>query len=268
MRFGFTYGNEAGSIVSRSDWLGIFIKFEPEFWRVIKYSFSDVFFKHSTETSYNPFLWTMSIELAGSFFLFATLPILKYLKNRIAFALSAALYLFLSDSIYAMFFIGLFFALLRVDSNFIQKIRFKNFLGLLILLLVVAYDNNLWRMHGNYDDYTNRVMSIMAIYLLFAILLSQKMQKIFTMSLSKFLGKISFALYLVQFPVIMSYTSYLILFFNEKYSYISFAQANFIIFSSVGLSVIFAIPFASLEVLLINKINDLVGRYLLTYEGA
>jgi len=81
MIFGLDYHKKAAEILHREDWLGNFLQFAPSLYGLFKYSLIDVYTSHITKFSYNPFLWTMSIEMVGSMLVFLLCYIWPRLKR-------------------------------------------------------------------------------------------------------------------------------------------------------------------------------------------
>ena len=78
MKAGLTFNIEAGIIIHREDWLVSVIQFQPNILELLYYAFYKVYDGHSSLISYNPFLWTMSVELIGSMLVFLFLYVSCY----------------------------------------------------------------------------------------------------------------------------------------------------------------------------------------------
>ncbi len=74
MSAGFTYNVEYSKIV-QSNWLGQYLKFEPNIFEAIKQSFYGVYFKFKSSTTYDPNLWTIGYELISSYLLLGALAL-------------------------------------------------------------------------------------------------------------------------------------------------------------------------------------------------
>ena len=77
-----------------ADWLGHHYQFEAGFLMAIKTAVWQCFFNYNPDASYNRVLWTMEVELMGSFFLFAYLSVIGKHKARWLIYAITALVLF------------------------------------------------------------------------------------------------------------------------------------------------------------------------------
>ena len=172
------------------------------------YSFVGMYQGPKIDCSTNPFAWTMSIEFVGSFIVFAIVPLLRHFRFPVTtLAIAAALCLlawytrFISD-----FLLGVIFALLRKDGMFDElrtDRRMRVVAPAVAGLCLVAASYSL--RHG-----AVWLDPIIAPVLVFAIYSSRDLVAFFGNAVSRFLGRISFSLYLVQWPVMISLTSWLI----------------------------------------------------------
>ena len=146
MKFGFTWNSFAGKIVHREDWLGKFIQFPPYFGGLIRYAFIDVYIHHTLENSYNPFLWTMSIEMIGSLLVFSYLITFKHQRKPLVTALICAGFLAYFNTFFSLFFIGIALAILRARGYFkrMHAISLTQPITLLILAGTAAIDSFAW----------------------------------------------------------------------------------------------------------------------------
>ena len=76
-RLGLVFSREAALIVHRADWMGGWLPLPPTFADTLRYSLVDVFTSAGADHAINPMLWTMRVELPGSFIVFAILLIWK-----------------------------------------------------------------------------------------------------------------------------------------------------------------------------------------------
>ena len=203
----------AAEIINRQDWLGSFLNFEGSLRSLLKYSLAEVFTEGSPSKAYNPFLWPMQIELHGSYFIFGLLLAFQYLtRPKIATALIAA-WLWALGSLYSLFFIGLLYSTLREAGFFnarqIVLIAFISELGITLLALADAY-------FSSFDFRPPQLMIFFAAGFVLLAFLSRRIVTFLSSGISRFLGRISFPLYLCQFPVIISYTSWAIIYFHTR----------------------------------------------------
>ena len=258
LKQGFAFNSIAAKVVGRPDWLGVFLPFEASAGDVFRYALLKVFTEHTVQNSYNPFLWPMSIELYGSFFVFGILFSIRSLNKPIHVVALTALYLWVLGSFFSLFFVGLCFSLLRAE-NFFEKIKKSRFTGFAILglILIVLVDAFFEKIKFN----PPQLSILMAGAIVFLVYSNEKLVSFFSNRFSRFLGRISFPLYICQFSVIISYTSWLIIYFQGQ-GVLDFKHSLFVIFSSVILTFLVAAVFAKIERIYLEKV-DSVANYLL-----
>jgi peptidoglycan/LPS O-acetylase OafA/YrhL len=76
-RLGLVFSHEAALIVHRAGWMGAWLPTSPTFVDTLRYALVDVFTSAGADRAINPALWTMRVELPGSFIVFAILLIWK-----------------------------------------------------------------------------------------------------------------------------------------------------------------------------------------------
>ncbi|WP_410507491.1 acyltransferase [Methanosarcina hadiensis] len=197
---------------------------------------------------YNPVLWTMTMEFYGSMLVFTMALIFGSLKNRWTFYL-AAFVLFI-NSYYLAFIIGIVFS----DIFTREKSLFKtdNRIILLIILIFGLFlgsypespltNNSLYGFldNGLFESPKATYHIIGAGMIMYVLLNSKDLQHVFSSRVPVFLGKISYSLYLVHFPVICSFTCALFLFLHPVLPY---GPAALI---SIGVSLLVIIPLSYL----------------------
>jgi len=161
-----------------------------------------VFYLDPPAHVWNPFLWTMGVELDGSLLVFAILLFARDVKGVKSALLLSAIVLACAPcratQNASCFLVGVLFADFRAHGGFAalatpdrQKLFALALLGALFSAGAAAY--------GGHHDYKN----LKAIAILFFIFAMPGVSAVFRAPVSQFLGKISFPLYLVQFPVII-----------------------------------------------------------------
>lgn len=181
----------------------------------------DVFFL-SGRSSYNPVLWTMKIELLGSFIVYllclnrATLNI-PFLTG-FAFLLTASLMLLgmLEPNLalgFMSFYGGYLFGIYG------SKISTKLSLVLIVSGLYLAGAHNSSSsyafIHFFLGDYTYKLCNFISGFLIvYAIIFNDGLNRIFSGRLSVFMGKVSFSVYLVHMPILSTFGVFL---FNAAY---------------------------------------------------
>lgn len=188
-------------------WLGSFYSFDASLKNALVFSIFDVFFKYDALSTYNSSLWTMPIELQGSFLVFSLLAIFRITDKPQWKAISIlAVFLWLTSPIYSCFVLGYLIAEINFKYSPItpQKTRTIEIISVIAFLSVILI-STVARPGNDNDKYT----VLMAAGLILSVCYSTRLRNFFTNSLSQFLGEISFPLYLIHIMVICSWSSYL-----------------------------------------------------------
>lgn len=260
MKTGLMFNVEAGDIVHRKDWLGSFIPFQPSIISLCRYSFYQVYDGHSKSISYNPFLWTMNIEFIGSMLVFLFLYVSDRLLSPLKLLIPLIIFLFVAKSFYALFFVGVLFAHLRVSGIFtkLSTNRMWQIATISIIMILVILDTKL-----RFFNSQGHVNILISSGLVFCIYSSNLCLSIFSCKISRILGKISFPLYLIHFSVIASLTSFLII----KYSLTLDDFHIFIIsLTSILTSILGALLFYRIEIFILTYVNRIPSILLNSFH--
>ena len=207
-RCGLVYSAQAAAIVHRGDWMGSWLSTPLTLGSTLRYSLYVVFVSADFEHAINPTLWTMKVELMGSFFVFALLLAWKRLSRPrllilTLFAAAAIAPIPMANNL-SCFFAGMTFADWRA-RGFFDTPRARSGWAPLAAIAAVGAADGLLHCIG-YDD----GKAAFAALLMLAVYSSPPLTAFFSGRLSRALGRISFPLYLIQFPVLLSVTSGLI----------------------------------------------------------
>jgi peptidoglycan/LPS O-acetylase OafA/YrhL len=260
MCFKLIYNQEAATIIHREDWLGPVLRFEPDFMSLLRYAFMGVYTNFTPAPPYNPYLWPMAIELAGSFMTFSFLIAYKDLKRPALTAVLAATFLWLFASYFSLFFVGIFFSILRSRNFFTNFRQRKDSTAITACgaILVVVVE---WLMEANHtrSDY---VLIVQATLFVFCIYGGRWGVSFFSNAVSRYLGRISFSLYLVQFAIITSVTSYLIS--NYDHDHNLTLQTSFIVIGvSIAAAVVLADIVSRLEQIYLRILDSKVSKWFI-----
>jgi len=208
-RLDLVFSQQAALIVHRPVWMGGWLAVPLTFADTLRYSLIDVFTSAGADNAINPILWTMRVELPGSFVVFAILLIWKRFSRPRTLLLSLFVVALAAPTgstanFLSCFFAGVAFADWRARGLFAAWGRRFVWPSLAAIGVIAAADGIL-HCFGWQPGKT-----AFAIVLMLAVHASPPLVAFFSGRLSRALGRISFPLYLIQFPVLLSATSWLI----------------------------------------------------------
>lgn len=242
MSLDLTPTRAAFRITEQRQWYDIFVRFEPNLLDALSFAFARVYIG-VLPPNYNPFLWTMIIELWGSFVLFALSQNDRFLRESYSALLLLTAILLFVFPLGACFFAGALIAQAERDGVLsAPPTPLISFLasGALVALIFVGA---LVQMGG----YDLLMPSILGTALFLAVRHSLPAQRFLTLRVSQFLGRISFPIYLVQFPVIVSLSAQLII-WAERSNGLDPTMAMLIASASVVVSLALAVLFLPVEI--------------------
>ena len=275
MSFSLTYNIQAAPFVGRQDWLGSFINFQPSIVGLINYSFADVFFNHKVENSYNPFLWTMSIELLGSIIVFLNIFLFNHLKNPVVVLFTQFAFFFIFSPYYSLFIFGMLLGYARSIGylNRLKELKWNVLFGLAFFLIIVFIsvfrEGNVMFLGHTFTRLiqTERLHMLWAMLLVFLVYTSPSLLNLFRSKLSVFLGEISFPIYVVQFIVIVSFTSYGIVRLQGS-NLINTGFSLLLAGTSLVMCIVLAYFFRGIERKILKAINELISKKVLKLAGS
>ncbi|MEI6588178.1 MAG: acyltransferase [Candidatus Moraniibacteriota bacterium] len=236
MKFSLFYNQQAAEI-SGSGWLGGFWTFRPDFLDALKQMFFGTFFSNIFD--YNATLWTIAFEFMGSFLVFGFLAVFGKMKNRhLAYFFFAVVFF---QTYYLAFILGMLLSDIMAHKNTIIRKFDKSkllSLGLLILgLFLGSYPSGRDITGTMYAFMYNPLLSepeivyhVLGAFCVILVLLdSKKLQKFFSYKYFLFLGEISFAMYLLHFLILGSFSSFVFLKLVPLMSYAEAFGISFIL---------------------------------------
>lgn len=215
------------------------------FFEMIKITLYDIFFNYSN--AYNGVLWTMTYELFGSFIVFSFMALFGLNRKRyLAYAIIIILFW---DSYFLAFILGMLLSDINhspVNHKIIPKKKpiitfFMFILGIYFASYPYGSTNN-----SIYDVLKFSFLDVEfrafyhilgAFFMIIAILNSEILQSFFSRKILLYLGRISFSLYLVHFPIITSLSFYIFDIVREQYSY----HVSFIITFIISITITFVL---------------------------
>ncbi|WP_353106618.1 acyltransferase family protein [Acetoanaerobium noterae] len=203
----------------------------------IKIAIFDVFFKYSN--SYNTVLWVMTYNVYGTLLVYTFFTLFSNIKRRyIIYFIGIIVF---ANSYYLAFVLGILLADINYNKSKIMCIFTKkltlNYIFLIVGLILSSFP---------YNDVSKTLYEILILdienfnffvfyhilgsfVVLYAITNTTKLQKIFSNKILVYLGKNSFSLFLLHFPILASFSFYIFAYFNKYYSYTNSFLISFII---------------------------------------
>ncbi len=241
MKLSLFYNQQAADI-SGSGWLGGFWTFKPDLIDALNQMFIGTFFSNIFQ--YNATLWTIAFEFMGSFLVFGFMAIFGKMKNRYLAYFFFSIIFF--QTYYLAFILGMLLSdLMAHRSMIIREFDRSKFLraGLFILgLFLGSYPSGRDIAGTMYAFMYNPLLSepeivyhvLGAACIILVLLDSKKLQNFFSYKYFLFLGKISFAMYLLHFIILGSFSSFVFLKLEPIMPYAEAFAISFI--SSVALT--------------------------------
>ncbi len=204
---GLDYHLDAMKVLGNSEWLGPMLQVDHSLHRVLKYVFYGVYAEHTMAHSYNPFLWTMSFEMVGSFIVFLFCYACRSLKAPTAALIFAASALLVLNSFYFLFIFGMLLSHAR-SIGWLDRIRRHKasqplaLAAIALLLALIAFKGS--------PGFAWPTEMLFCATVVLAIYTSNGLRRFFSNGPSRLLGRISFPLYLTQFWVLIFPMSWLV----------------------------------------------------------
>jgi peptidoglycan/LPS O-acetylase OafA/YrhL len=253
---GLTFNHEAASISHNQSWLGSFLNFEANLIDAIKFGLRFAFSNANSPNSYNTFLWPMGIELLGSFGLFLYLALQGNLKYPMTTLVLATIAFTAARQYFGLFCVGVIFSQLR-NAGFFETV-FKSKAGKRWFVLGIIFWLLLYIAPSILSERVFQMDAILASLFIFLVYGQEKGISFFSNQVSRFLGKISFPLYITHFGVIVSFTSWLIVLLDGHNS-LNLANSFLIILSSAVVAILIADLFSRLELRYLRFLDRLAS---------
>ncbi len=263
--FGLLFNYSIVEITHSDPWFNGFWSGEAEI---------DTFFYNLTTSifsdgkTYNPPLWTIGIELYGSIMVYLFLMLWGGNKYRIALLL--AVIIFFRDNLYQGFFLGVLFADLVKNHDLIKRLTNIDkyfYVWVCVILYLVSYPHyitedfrqvTLFFYLPNDAGFGGGYTMLSALIVFTLSIVSQKLQDILRLPIFQYLGKISYAVYVVHFLILGSLSSWM---FEILVSQLDYHAAFFVV---IGVSFPLIIYFSHLLTLYIDyptiKLSNKVGK--------
>lgn len=274
LKYHLFYNIPVSSLTGSSMWFANFWNFNTDIYKAIAEGvfITSIFIGNLT---YNPVLWMMAYELAGSFLVYISLEIFKHVRRRIL----VYLLLFLITFIWKGYLMSFILGMLICDMEFKSKMKIltkDNYqLGIIFLVLAIFLGSfPIASTKGTVHDFikipfleeSKNVIffqTIAAVCSFLAIKNLRLFKKILEFSPLRFLGGISFAVFFLHLIIIGSFSSYLFKIISNYLDY----NLSFLIIFLISIPIIFIAGFYFNKLVVLNslKIANFVKRFLNTY---
>lgn len=209
MYLGLFFNAGAAGVTQSYSWLSTFYDFKPGIGDALYQGMYGTFI-HG-DSSYNTVLWTISYEFFGSMLVYVMALFFGNLRHRWAFYGATAI--LLANTPYLAFIAGLALADLYNSADH-RKYEVRNRAVLVLLLagglgLGSVYEAGILLALARFGIglSTSLLPMIGAVLVLFVLLNSRFLQGLLSTALPRFLGRISFSMYLIHLIVICSLSS-------------------------------------------------------------
>jgi peptidoglycan/LPS O-acetylase OafA/YrhL len=199
-----------GDVAQVTSWYKAFVGFEADFFRAWFFALFGTY-GFLWDNNYNPFLWTMMIELWGALIIYAISQHERYLRDPYMPLLFCIVLVNLIFPIAACFFVGALIALAERDGFALKPSVMLNRIATVLLLVCLSLAAVVL-LNGKSLQW----LAILGVGVFISVRYSETAQRFLTTPVSRFMGRISFPLYLVQFAVMVSFSGQLILWANNS----------------------------------------------------
>lgn len=232
------YSNSQASLISNSDWLSNYFNEGIKDIVALKEAlFSSILFGHGT---FIPPLWSLGIEFVGSILLLL-FYILKPKNFLLLPFILISLFLFIFFRGESIYYLAIF------AGSLLNLIKIKNYKNIFFLFILGIYfgsyqfENILYNflpstsIIGGSEFFDKNIYNVIGAILMTSSVINGFLNNFFESKFILFLGRISFALYLVHFIVLCSISSYIYLYLPLN---VFTLLINFIVY--IVLSLLFA----------------------------
>jgi peptidoglycan/LPS O-acetylase OafA/YrhL len=232
------------------------LNFDPTAAHLLKFGLFDVFFAYSSSDTYVPPLWTMPLEFFGSYITLGLLTLFAGARLRIIASAGLACYFGYRDSWYALFPVGVLFAdIFLCEWAHGARCRLAWVLCLPIGVALTMFPRS-WHVTA---------YIVAASFITASFIFMPGTRAFLENRLSRFLGHISFPLYLVHAPIMWAFSLNFIPYLEERgASYAAAVAVNDAL--TIPLSFLAAIAFAPINEVAIVAARRFGNALLATVE--
>lgn len=241
MKAGAFYNVTAAELTG-SGWLAGFNRCEPDLLEAVKEALFGCFFLGTNQ--FNGVLWTIPYLFLGAFLVYGTAWLIGDKKWRYPVYLCIGLVLFLTD--YAGVFWGFLLCdVVHTQEALLQKVKKQKWLLWLVFaagLYLSSYPSAGAHLEGTIYGILPIVMVVPfhlagALCLVAAVVCLEPLQRFFGLPVFEKLGKISYSLYLVHFPVLATLGCFLFQCFYGKMPYLAATLLVFVLTTAAVLGI-------------------------------
>lgn len=226
---GLFYSHFIGDMTKSKDWLHSLFSGIKDPLDMLRNLTFDVFLNN--DNRYNPVLWTMTIEFLGSLLLFAFLAIIGTHRHTVLLhVLLASVLLLTTQKYYAAFVLGSLLCYWLVNGVQLPKNKTGMFCKMSLIVLGIYFSTfpqgmftsiTIWKYLEWVPNGHDFFHVLGAFFIMIVLANSAAAIRFFTQRPFIYLGKISFSLYLVHFPVLCSLGCWVFLlsYHPENYSW-------------------------------------------------
>ena len=188
-------------------WLKRPYAFAPSFSAALREGFYGAFFHFTPGYTYNPALWTMSIELRGSYVVFAFLALFGHLRYRWPFYLMAIALAYWLDFLMVLFIVGIWLSDVLIGRCDARPWPSAVCAALVLLGLMLGGLTPAWAANFGLGVSLSQTFSaklIGAVLVVAGTAGASPWASRARVPLLAFLGRVSFSLYLVHLPLLLS----------------------------------------------------------------
>ena len=222
LKFGLMYNHQVGTVLgpaSGEDRLYPLYSFEPNICSAIYSAVYETFFNYQYNSSYNRVLWTIQNEFLGSLFIFSIFGIVRHNSRRYIFYLLILIVLIKLNIIwlcaFVMGYILCDYEFSTPESKIIASLKlselrlfkYKSYTFILGVAAIIFSRDMVTFVSSSLD----KQCLLISFFIVYICVRNSIFQKLLSLKVPLWLGKISFSMYLLHLPIICSLTSFLLL---------------------------------------------------------
>ncbi|RFC65753.1 MULTISPECIES: acyltransferase family protein [Mesorhizobium] len=204
---GLVYNRQAGELIGNT-WLREFPTETKTIGETVSFALFYVFYKPFIDFSIIPFLWTMRTEAIGSIVVVLFLLCERFISQKKTVLAILAFIAIATGTLSGCFFVGMLFALMRREGLFDWhgQSHANTALAIAAIIVLLIPPSYLMLQHHELPPLLMLVAAVCCLLIYSDVHISAFLSN----SLSQWLGKISFPLFLMHYAVIVTFTSWAI----------------------------------------------------------